>query len=370
MKQLSLITTIAQDYTETPVSTLIDGYMLDVLDAMRQALGGAVAIYIDDAKILCGILMLFYLSIQAYTLMTGDGKVSILPLIRPFIFFILVINWTTVINLVDIPLNHIDAQAKSKFNDVRGQINQKYQDRLVLQDDVIEAMFQTTEELIQAKETVEESNSGSFGSLLDSATDIIDDIGSFDILESLAKMQMKIGARVQQALEQVVEYIMMMLFKACIYFLYFLRILMQTMLAILGPFVFALSITNAYRDLYLQWISKYVSVGLYGAIAHISIMLAFIIINLGLDTDIRLLTELVDRLNDTSLTEAQRARAQVTAMFSDSGGGITGLVIALGTGIFGLLMTPVIATWILGANSTSQVGSKAVNSVKGMVTGK
>ena len=124
----------------------------------------------------------------------------------------------------------------------------------------------------------------------------------------------------------------------------------------IGPFVFAVSIVNAYRDLYLQWISKFVSVSLYGAIAHIAIMLAFILIDFGLGLDIAFLNQTLEKYQ----TGGPDGTATVIGLFIQSNTGGFALVVAAATGIIGLLATPLISTWILGSNSTTQVANKAI----------
>lgn len=335
-------------YLQTDVTTLIDAYMMDMLRALKNALRASTELFVDDAVMLCGIMMLFYLSLQAYTLMTGDGKVSLLPLLRPFIFFIIVTNWSSFLIILETPLDTIDAKAKNAFTDVREGINQKYRVRSDLQDDLVEALYASTQEMANAEDTEQ--------SLLDSGVDAFVAFATFDIGAKLAKAAMMLNTRLQTWFQKAVEYVMMLFFKACIYFLYFLRILLTTVLVILGPFIFALSIIGAYRDLYLQWISKFVAVSLYGAIAHIAIMLAFLVISFGLDLDITFLNQTIAKYNGDAIS----GPATVIQLYGRPSGGGSSLIIAMATGIFGLLITPLVATWVLGANSTTQAANKGV----------
>lgn len=342
------------------IKTIIDDFMVNILTQLENAAFRLTDFYVDDATTLCGIMMLFYLTIQAYTLMTGDGKVSLIPLLRPFIFFLIVVNWGSFVTLLTVPLDNLDAQAKNRFTDVRIGINDQYQRRSELQLELIERLYEETEEQKQLEE------SGNVWDKLASIPDALRDA----IQEKLAKASLVLTSRLSNWFQRAVETLILIFFKGAIYFLYFLRVLLIAVLRLIGPFMFALSIVNAYRELYLQWISKFVAVSLYGVFAHFAIMLAFLLVSFALDLDITFLEDALQRYEDAGPTGG----AVVIAIFGQANSGGFALVIAAVTGIFGLLVTPLVATWVLGANSTTQVGNKAIagaaNGVKNVLSNK
>ena len=349
---------------QTSVTTLIDKYMLDMFETLDNTLSKVTELYVEDAKLLCMILMFFYLTMQAYILMTGDGKVSLVPLIRPFVFFLIVANWSTTCYILERPLKILDQRAKASFTDVRNGINAKYTLRGKKTDELVKALFVSTEDLKNSQNTLDNV----IGTVVDwTQTEAI-----FEAAQNLSLIGYKLQSRFTTLIQRTIEYVIMLFFKGCVYFVYFIRILLLTVLKVLGPFIFALSVVNAYRDLYLQWISKFVSVGLYGAIAHIAIMLAFLLIDFGLSLDIAFL--------DQTLADFQAAKAGDDSLFLEGSASIielylrpnsggSSLIIALVTGAIGLLAVPVVATWVLGANSTSAVATKAAtqayNTAKG-----
>lgn len=340
---------------QNSITTLIDKYMLDMFETLDTTLSKVTELYVEDAKLLCMILMFFYLTMQAYILMTGDGKVSLVPLIRPFVFFLIVANWSTTTYILERPLKILDQRAKASFTDVRNGINAKYTLRGQKTDELMEALFLSTEDLKKSEST--------FDNFVGGIVDWTQTEAIFEAVQNLSLIGYKLQSRMTTMIQRSIEYFMMLFFKGCVYFVYFIRILLLTVLKVLGPFIFALSIVNAYRDLYLQWISKFVSVGLYGAIAHIAIMLAFLLIDFGLELDIAFLEQtLADfeaaKTGGDSLF-LQGAASIIEVYLRPNSGG-SSLVIALVTGAIGLLAVPVVATWVLGANSTSAVATKAV----------
>lgn len=334
---------------ETSVDTIVDIYMLEVLDTLETAINAVTNIYVNDAIILCGIMMLFYLSLQAYTLMTGDGKVNLIPLLRPFIFFLIVANWSMFLNLISYPMKAIDAKAKTSFTDVRANINDDYGRRLELQQDVYDIIFEETQSFQDL-----DDDKGIFEKLGDIPGEVRD-----ALQEALARGAKTLQTRVMLLFERVIETATVLIFKGIIYVLYYIRIFILAILRMIGPFIFALSIIGAYRDLYLQWLSKFIAVSLYGAFAHVAVMLAFILVSVGLESDIAFLQKIIaDHVPNDPETGAT-----ILNMYSHPNGGGMGLVMCLITGVFGLITVPIISTWILGANSTTAVGNKAVSGI-------
>lgn len=337
------------------VDTIIDSYMITILVRLEEKVNDVTGIFVEDAIILCAIMMLFYLSVQAYTLMTGDGKVNLLPLLRPFIFFFIVANWSAFVDLLSQPLSILDSKAKNRFTDIRVNINDRYAERLLKQKQVYSIIFEET----QTYQEVEDSR------------DVWEKLGDLpgalreQIQQSLARGAEILQTRISTFFERAIEQLITIIFKGCIYLLYYIRILLLAILRLIGPFIFALSIIGAYRDLYLQWISKFVSVSLYGVFAHIAIMLSFLLIDFGLETDIAFL----DNIIALNAAGDPNSGATILNVFASPNGGGLGLVICAVTGIFGLLMVPLISTWVLGSNSTSTVASKAVAGVGSVIKG-
>ena len=343
------------------INNLLDPFIVEALQLIENEMNKLTGLYIDDASILCAVMLTFYLFVQAYTLMTGDGKVDILPLVRPFIFFVIVANWGLFVSVLDVPLKVMDQEAKGALYDVRAGINQRYQERGDLQIRATEALYAATHPLEKSLDLEEGGDSNVFVEIYDATQEIIDSVADFD--EKLAYAAMAVQTKITTAIQQFFEWIMLIIFKGCVYFLYYLRIILHTLLKTFGPFIFALSVIGAYRDLWMQWVSKFVSVGLYGAVAHVAIIMSFLIISLALDKDIAFLEQLIASYKPGGAASIATAEGKATVVAVALSGSASGyaLVIAFATGIFGLLITPLVATWILGANSTTAASNKAIN---------
>lgn len=326
---------------------LIDNFILRILRALETEVSSATELFVQDAQVLCGILMLFYFVLKAYQLMTGDAKIDLIPLLRPFLFFMIVTGWGAFITVMNAPLRIVESRAANTFTDTRQETNDLFRLREQRKNELILKVFERTEVL---------NNQDSEGIFSTNIFQIDDNVREA-IRNAIARSTLMLQARIQTLISKLWEAIITAIFKACIYLLFYIRIFILALLRIIGPFVFALSIIPAYRDLFLQWISKYIAVMLYGAFAYIAVILAFLQVKFALRLDILYYNRQIALADSGDLNEVAQfyellLRPDISRSF---------LTVSMIVGIIGLLLVPIISTWILGSNSTTLVANKAVN---------
>ncbi len=340
------------------VGSLVDTSILELFEHLENAMVGLGSIFTIEARVIAAIMMLIYLLGKAYDLITGDGKLDILPLLRPFIFFMIVANWGGFIAVMRAPLQVIDDKATASVAETRAEINALFDKSRQKQKLVYSEIrrIQTIEQAAIKKLNLFDVITNPLNAL--SAASAALKASAIKALSHIAEL---IQTEIQATLQKLFLNLVAMVFKACTYFVRFVRVLMIGLLVMIGPFVFALAIVNSYRDLHLQWISKFVSVSLYGAFAHLAIMVAYVLIKFALKADIARLDAALAtmRKTDAGIVQAIATLATLTA-----GGTIIPVFV---TGIFCLLCVPVIATWILGSNSTTAIGNKAASAASSAV---
>jgi hypothetical protein len=156
-------------------------------------------------------------------------------------------------------------------------------------------------------------------------------------------------AKLHFTVMRLVEFVVILLFQVCTYIVFFLQIIFAGILVILGPFSFALSILPGFRDSYLTWIGRYISVGLYSTIGYIVMSISFVLVKYGLMKEIEVLKAVLDN------------EEMFIAYVSYPSGGISFYIVSLVIGGLAMLTIPAISTWII---STSGIGN-AVGSMAG-----
>ncbi len=349
MTLLPLIQSFSQYYEAG--KDLIDNFMITIIQQLKTQMLSVTGIFESEAKIILGIMMLFYLSVKAFQLMTGDAKLTLIPLVRPFIFFIIVTTWSGFMTVLDEPLKLFESKAKNVYESKRDITNEEFAEYKTKRIQLAKKIFTAAQFFDYDFEWTD----------LLSPTSILTEAGKAVIKEKIAQALFMLSSRIQYMVGIATVDAISFIYKGCIYFLFFIQILLQSILRLIGPIIFALSIVPAYRDLYLQWISKYVSVGFYVVFAYIAMMLSFILIIFVLKIENLWLSDMIARADadpdSLAYKEFLQLLSQPLAVF-----GI--LPVALATGILGLLTVPVISTWVLGANATSAVVNSSMNNLR------
>ncbi len=125
----------------------------------------------------------------------------------------------------------------------------------------------------------------------------------------------------------------------------------KSVLAIVGPISFAFSMLPSWRDAWSNWVSKYITVNLYGFLAYIELALSTAIIQYNIEDDIDVL-------------QAVNADEDAFALFTVFQSGYhNGLLPCLVVSALGILMVPKVAEWIIPSSGTAAAASSMKRNV-------
>lgn len=169
-------------------------------------------------------------------------------------------------------------------------------------------------------------------------------------ISMIAGLYVYVVAKVKMIMFNIIEFIVVTFWQVCTYFVFFLQIIFTGILVILGPLAFAFSVLPAFRDAYIQWIARFVSVSLYSCIAYIVLSISLVVMQYGIEREIEI------------LEYALRNEAAFVMYVGMTSGGVNSFLLTALLGAFAMLTIPFVSTWIV---STTGVGQ----AVGGMVGG-
>jgi len=318
------------------VIQLVDDKLMNQFDELMGIIKTIATMFSSDAQSLCAVAMLLYFAVKSYAMMTGDSKFEILPLLRPFGILLVIMNWGAFISVMEAPFDALEDTAKAKFEAQRKDINKKFLERNVAMNLVLKEAYKKNAELQRA-----------------TSNEAISWIpGLKEALDGIANAMFYLEQQTKLIFRELIEFIVVAIFKMMLFIVLYAKLLMSGLLMIIGPLSFAASIIPAFRDAYINWISKFVSVMLYGVFGYIAMILAFIHVQWAIQKEI-------DFLNSIS--------TDPTAIFKWVAGynAVEGsLIVALLIGALGMICVPVVSHWVLSMGSTNALFSKAANTVK------
>ena len=283
---------------------------------------------VDMARAIGGIAAFFYISKRIYEELIADNPISILPLLRPFAFVLVLSFWGVFVNLLMVPTKGLASLSEVIYASKKHIVAQKLEEK---QNAILAAdlpIFYENEE----KEAA----------LWDKGINLL--LTTYNIMTGRA-IQNQINFYIMDAIRQVLESV----FEAVVYLIAFLRTIFCVLLVIFGPLAFALSIFDGFQDNYLQWIARFINVNLY-------LPIALLILSLVQEVLIFVLEWEITQINSSLIYQPQ--------MFY-----VSGLIVPI-CGIIGMSLVPKIASWIVQASGTGSGGGRMVRTAATMAATK
>lgn len=323
-----------RELIDKAVFELFDGLFLNIKDLSGE--------FLADAQAIAAVCMLLYFAMEAYKMMAGDAPLQIMPLFRPFAITLVIVFWGGFIDTLNFPLSVVNDTAQNMYEGQIDQVEDMHIERVALIDSVAKRISESSAEFEHIDEETEDK-------------DWYENIG-IDLEPMFNKMKgyyLMMMAKIHFWAMRLVEYIVITIFQVCSYIIYFLQIIFAAILVILGPFSFALSILPGFRDSYLTWIARYISVGIYSTIGYIIMSISFVLVKYGLEREIEILRAV---LQDEEM---------FIAYVSYPSGNISFYIVSLIIGGLAMLTIPVISTWIVNTSGIGQaIGTMAGGAAK------
>ncbi|MEO0573435.1 MAG: hypothetical protein AAF039_17165 [Bacteroidota bacterium] len=322
---------------------IVDAAIFGDINALyreMKAMGGSFLVH---ARSLVAILMVLYFAVKGYGIMVGDSDVDIMPLVRPFALLLVILFWGTFVNMIEFPLKVIENTGEGITENTINRTNELFQQRQIAYTGLIERINSDAD---RYQESLEASEDNAWWDIV---------LGSIETLNlRLDALRVMVTAKIKYLMFSVIEWLVLAFFKACMYLIFYLKALVGGILVALGPFAFAISIVPGFKDAYLKWISRFVSVLLYGLLGHLAINTAMIFVNSALTREVAFLQFLTETASRSAFV-SYVVQPNITE---------TSFLVALIVGAFGMLSIPIISNWIISMGSAAQLGGKATNAVK------
>lgn len=310
----------------------IDENLLGLIQELSRFFMKYYSIFITAGQALGAVFVIFIVGGQAYQVMLKGKAFDVLAILRPIAFAIILANWIPFVTAIAAVPRMMESYAEGIFNKEHASIIDQRQ----LRTEAAEKVAKRTREAKAAADMAQKQISD--GNVFDRLSNLGEDMMEM-IKEQLASFATVIQAQANQWLEEWVMKIGEIIWQISFYLLFFIKECFVGILVITGPITFALSILPIWKDAWVQWIARYVSVLLYGFIGFFVLAAALQLIKYGIKIDIQVLTTAA---SSAEAFAAYTSSSIVTALFH-----FTTLLV----GAVALRMVPELATWIIPATA-------------------
>lgn len=308
------------------------------------------------ASVLGGLLALMYLSYLGWQFMSGAKQWEILPLLKPFALGLVIMNWGAFVDVVKSPFVSMQKAMYEDYSVHQDQLNALRLEHFVLKQKTMDEIYRMGAEYTT---TLEEQKDGAWG-----AVGRFVEEGYRKLISPIQNIKARLESSVSFALTGLVEVVALWLLRIVVYSIFFIQVLIQTILIILGPLAVAFSILPAFSGSFVAWLQKFINVSLYGFIAFIVLKLGVAVQMFAMEAEIDRYKEMIPSTATNVVNEA------LIISYSSQGVMSFGMVIVsfLMTAV-GMLMVPKLADYVVGSGGQHSSFIRGISGMAGMVMG-
>ncbi|WP_316824759.1 plasmid transfer protein [Pedobacter miscanthi] len=318
--------------------------MMHFLKELKSTIWTHYDAFIADAQALCAIFMLIFFAIKSYEMISGDKRLEIMPLLRPFGLSMVILWWPVFTRVVAFPAEIVENRTSALFEGSQQDINALRLQRAKLMTEVADALFKVQAETEVAAREADSWYEHAWESVKSSVKE-----GFSQVWNPVVEMRNRLQIGLQLLATSLLETLAVWILRISVYVIFTVQIIFSTILIILGPFSVAISILPAFRDSFSTWIARFISVNLYSGIGFLVMYVASLFQHYALEAEISRYTELLGSAGPD---------IEKLGWFASNGVLSFGMVII--TFIIGALTmftVPSISTWIVSTSGVSSAAS-------------
>ena len=318
--------------------------MMHFLKGMKNTIWEHYDVFLADAQALCAILMLIYFASICYGMISGDKKLEIMPLLRPFGLVMVILWWPAFTKVIAYPGELVENRTEQLFDGSQTHINDLRMQRAKLMVDVADALFKLQASTEIAKSEADTWYENAWESVKSSVKE-----GFSQVWNPVVEMRNRLQVGLQLLASSLLETMAIWILRISVYLIFIVQIIFSTVLIILGPFSVAVSILPAFRQSFTEWIARFVSVSLYSGIAYLVMYVASLFQQYALEAEISRYSELLTK-DGESIEKLSWFAANGVLSF-----GI--VIITFIIGAVTMFTVPSISTWIVTTSGVSAAAS-------------
>lgn len=334
-----------------------DGTM-HFLEMLKHATWSHFDVFIADAQALAAIFMLIFFAIKSYEMMSGDKKLEIMPLLRPFGLVMVILWWGIFTQIVAYPTDLVASKTELMFKDSQAEVDKLRIIRAKLMTEVADQLLTFQAQTETAKTEADTWYEQAYETV---KSDLIEKYGS--IWNPIVELRNRLQINLQLLLTNLLESLALWLLRICVYGVFIIQIIFSTVLVILGPFSVAVSILPAFRDSFTTWVARFISVNLYSGIAYLVLYISSLFQNFAMVAEITRYQQLVGTSGPSLEKLAWFASNGVLSFAS--------VIVTFIIGALTMLTVPSISTWIVstsGITSASSTMGRGASNMTRMAT--
>lgn len=338
---------------------VVDDNLTALLDAMRSQHPYLAGNYLMQWSRVIGVCIALGVGAnECYQMMLGRRGLDVMKLLH-IVLISMCITWSTQLaDAAAAPGMALEDIARESMEVQNEAVKDKEDEVAALQEQYIKKVREKLNQLTVKKESEDKGSNSSIPFL----SDVVDSVeeGINDVTNTLKEYALVAETTLCEWISMIIRWIGQIIFQAMLYAIMVSQRIFSGILRSFAPLMFALSLSPHFKSAWSQWLSKYISISLWGFIAYTVVFYVFFIIQYNLDQDVKSYEALMGSV-DTDITSDN---FNFLALGMGSVGSTCMYVIGCLIGAKCLASVSEVASWCIPGG----VASSSTGAMTGMVT--
>ncbi|MDD7319074.1 MAG: hypothetical protein PUG74_10465 [Prevotellaceae bacterium] len=299
------------------------------------------------AKVIGLLLALCVGAYESWMMMLGRRVIDVMKLLRIVGLSMCISFSGTIADTVSKPGFALEKSAQNMASVMNTEVARKEKLVAKLQSEYLDRLRTVQDSLDRAREIQQMSEDEAWYEKIMTA---VSNLGT-SISNNMKRLSVLAETKITEWINDIARFLGEVIFQLTYYGLFLANRCFMCVLRMFAPIAFALSIVPPWSSAWSQWISKYISLSLWGVVIYIVIYYVDFIMLYTLEKDIKVYTTLINTTNGTW--------GQIGTLGMQGIGTTCMYIVALLSGAFALRMVPEVASWLIPGGVSSSIGSAA-----------
>ncbi len=290
---------------------------------------------------------------ECFQMMLGRRGLDVMKLLHIVIISMCISFAGSIANLASVPGQALEFRARAMANSQNEAVIALEKEVADLQEEYIKKV---REQLQKLEENQKAQNAAQADGIVDQVLNSIDEFKT-QIQNNLKEWSLLAETKICEWISLIIRYIGEIMFQVSYYGLLVAQRIFLHILAAFAPLMFAISLSPHYKSAWSQWLSKYISVSLWGFVTYLCLYYIDFIMQFNLEQDITSYKSLIG-----SVSADTDGDAQIGAIGMQAVGSTCMYVVGLLVGVRVIAFVPEVASWLIPGGVASGAGASSSSS--------
>lgn len=291
---------------------------------------------------------------ECYQMMLGRRGMDVMKLLHIVIISLCISSAGAIASMARKPGSLLEGVANNMMSGMNDEVVIQEQIVAQLQEDYINKVRESMQQMEEAQEAANATKYDSLKDKLMHLDEILEQ--QFNHIGNIIKEYTLVAeTKICEWISLIIRLIGEILLQAILYGILVGQRIFMHLLEAFGPLMFAISLSPHFKSAWSQWLSKYISLSLWGFVAYVCMYYVFFIISYNLQQDQAAYMTLMSSISGDD--------AQVAAIGMQAVGSTCMYIVGVLVGVKVLAMVPEAASWLIPGGVSSSSGSAAAGTV-------